>query len=60
MDNESGFYKYSDEFLHFGPNYVYAPTFTLVKEDKDTYSLPIDGWYWFESEAEAKAFFELI
>lgn len=57
---EAGFYKYADEFLFYAPNYVYAPTFTLVKEDKDTYSLPIDGWYWFESEAEAKAFFELI
>jgi hypothetical protein len=27
---------------------VYAPTYTLLKEDKDTYIYPVDGWTWYD------------
>ena len=53
------FYKLDDGLLLEGPNAVYAPTFTLLKEDKDTYTYPIDGWYWFNSEEEARQYFNL-
>lgn len=32
---------------------VYAPEYTLVESEKDTYDYPVDGWYWFESTVEA-------
>ena len=48
------FYKLDDGILLEGPNAVYAPSFTLLKEDKDTYTYPIDGWYWANSEEEAR------
>ena len=53
------FYKLDDGMLFEGPNAVYAPTFTLLKEDKDIYTYPIDGWWWFNSEEEAREFFNL-
>ena len=53
------FYKLDDGLLLEGPNAVYAPTFTLLKEDKDIYTYPIDGWYWFNSDEEAREFFNL-
>jgi hypothetical protein len=60
MDIGPAFYKKSEDGeLLYGPNNVFAPTFTLTKELKDTYDLPVDGWHWFETEAEAREFFEL-
>lgn len=49
-----GFYR-SDggDTLIYAPNYVDAPDYTLVKELKDTYQYPIQGWLWFDSEGEA-------
>lgn len=55
----AGFYKLSEGELVWGPNAVHSPTYTLLKEEKDTYNLPVDGWYWFNSLEEAKAFFEV-
>lgn len=56
MEDTSGFYKLDGELLH-GPNFVYAPTFTLLKELNNTYTYPQDGWYWFDSLELAQAFF---
>ena len=43
------------------PNFVYSPDFVLLAEDVDEYIqlgiLPMDGWYWFDSNNEAKTFF---
>lgn len=52
------FYKLDGELLE-GPNFVYGPTFTLLKEQKDTYTYPVDGWYWFDTKEEAYAFFNI-
>ena len=54
-----GFYKLDNNQLLYGPNGIYAPTFTLLKENKDEYSYPTDGWYWFDDEDGAYAFFQL-
>jgi hypothetical protein len=55
----SGFYRLNNGKLGHAPNAVRAPTFNLFLADRDTYAYPVDGWYWFDSEAEARAFFNL-
>jgi hypothetical protein len=47
MENTSGFYKEKNGEWYFAPNFVYAPTYTLLKELKDTYEYPLDGWVWY-------------
>jgi len=46
----SGFYKLEDDNWLFAPNFVQAPDYTLLKELKDTYQLPIDGWNWYDEQ----------
>jgi hypothetical protein len=58
MDDTSGFYKTDGELL-FGPNYVLNAAYELRRELHETYSYPVDGWWWFDSEAQARAFFDL-
>ena len=55
----SGFYKQeidSGPILN-GPHFVLSGSYNLYKEDKDTYTYPIGGWYWFDSIEEAYTFF---
>jgi len=61
MDNTSGFYKLNNEELLYGPNFVLGPygAYELRKETKDAHTYPVDGWYWFDSEIEARTFFGL-
>jgi hypothetical protein len=57
----SGFYKQdpeSGELLH-APNFVYARDYTLLRADHATYTLPVDGWYWFDTLKQAEAFFDI-
>lgn len=49
-----GFYKEDNNELLYAPNAVYGSGFVLVSDLKDTYQLPIDGWYWFDNEEEAR------
>lgn len=57
----TGFYKNDNGQMMCGPGWVIGPynSFELRKEQKDTYTYPIDGWYWFDSEEQAYAFFGL-
>ena len=50
------FYKKDGENLLFWPNHIWNKDYELHKEDKDTYEYPVDGWYWFENEDEARGF----
>ena len=55
MDNngidESGFYKkFEDGSWVCAPNFVYGPDFELVKDLKDTYIYPVDGWSWYDEK----------
>lgn len=60
MDDTSGFYKLDvGNVLLFAPNCVYGTDFCLFRQDHDTYTYPVDGWYWFDSEEEAKQFFRV-
>jgi len=61
MEDTSGFYKIDGDLL-YGPNFVLGPysTYELRRATKDDHTYPIDGWYWFDSEAEAKVFFNVV
>jgi hypothetical protein len=48
----AGFYKLDGDLL-YGPNFVYGPTFELLAGNKDTYTYPVEGWYWFDTLEEA-------
>lgn len=54
----SGFYKLDGELL-YGPNFVINQNYELYKEHSNSYNYPTDGWYWFDSQEEAYAFFNL-
>ena len=56
----SGFYKNDNGDLLYGTK-IYGPyeQYLLDKENKNNYAYPIDGWYWFDSEKEAKTYFDL-
>ena len=56
----SGFYKLDGDTLLFGPNFVLNANYELRKETHDQHTYPIDGWYWFNSEEEAKTFLNKI
>jgi len=46
---EAGFYKRtSDGQLHHAPEYVEGQGYILLKTEKDMYTFPVDGWYWFD------------
>ena len=50
------FYKKIEDELLKGEN-INSPVVTLKAEDKDNYTYPQDGWYWFDTFDEALAFF---
>lgn len=58
-NNTAGFYKKEDINLWYGPNFVISSWYDLRKETKDQHTYPIDGWYWFDSEEEAREFFNM-
>jgi hypothetical protein len=57
-EDTSGFYKVDGSLL-FGPHYVLNANYELHREQHETYAYPVDGWYWFDTEGEARAFFNL-
>lgn len=58
MEDTSGFYKLDGDLL-YGPNFVLNASYELRRETKDQHSYPVEGWYWFDSEVEAREFFGL-
>ena len=59
MIDTSGFYKYENEELFYAPNKVINKDYILLRELKDTYTYPVSGWYWFDTLAEAREFFDI-
>lgn len=59
MEDTSGFYKLDGEILLFGPHFVLNANYELYRDQHETYTYPVDGWYWFDSELEARIFFGL-
>jgi hypothetical protein len=56
-----GFYKCDEESRLFcAPNYIIFPDgIELSIDQKDTYTYPVNDWYYFNSEEEARIFFNL-
>jgi len=55
---ERGFYKLSEGNLLFATA-VSSMGYTLLLEEKDSYDLPIDGWYYFKNETNARNYFRI-
>jgi len=53
------FYKLIDTTLHYGPFVQHADGTFLHPEHFDMSTLPYDGWYYFDTEQEAKTFFNI-
>lgn len=51
----SGFYKRDGEQLLYGPNFVLNADYELRRETREQNALPVDGWQWFDTAAEAYA-----
>jgi hypothetical protein len=49
-----GFYKDDNGFLVWSADRVLNENFELWLDQKDTYTYPVEGWYWFDSEVEAR------
>ena len=58
MDDTSGFYKL-DGIVLYGREAVESLEFSLYRDQKDSYSYPVYGWYWFDTEDEAYTFFNV-
>ena len=54
----SGFYKLDADLL-YGPTFVLNANYQLRRETHDQHTYPIDGWYWFNSDKEARLFLGL-
>lgn len=53
------FYKLIDEQLHYGPTVQFPTGEYLSVDTMDQYTLPLYDWYYFETEEEAKAFYNI-
>lgn len=51
-----GFYKFSDDILHYAATSIHAPDFVLLAANHADYTYPTGGWYWFDSRQQAEAF----
>jgi hypothetical protein len=57
MIDTSGFYN--QDSLIRSANSVYGPGFTLLRQDKDTYDYPVQGWWWFDNAFQAAQAFNV-
>jgi hypothetical protein len=48
MEDTSGFYKFEDDNWQYAPNFVYGPGYELLRENKDQYQYPVEGWSWYD------------
>ena len=49
------FFKSDEGQLLAAIERVSGPDFELRVELRDQYTYPVDGWFWFDTEAEARA-----
>ena len=52
---EAGFYKYDVDVMYSSGS-IFTGGYALLPQFKDTYTYPIDGWYWFNTPQEAAQF----
>lgn len=49
----SGFYKQEEDGSWiYAPNFVYGFNFELLRERKDSYEYPANGWTWYDENKE--------
>lgn len=53
------FFKLDNTELLEAPNFIYAPGYELAATLHEEYTYPYDGWYWFDTQEEAKTFFNI-
>jgi hypothetical protein len=53
MESTAGFYKVDGELL-YAPNGVLHACYELLPDLKNTYTYPVDGWTWYDSEEAAR------
>jgi hypothetical protein len=53
-----GFYRFLDDTLQFGTK-IYAPNYTLLADDHESYAYPVEGWHWFDTIQEAEVLFQI-
>jgi hypothetical protein len=51
------FYKLTSSQEYSKGDTVISAEYSLIADQKDTYDLPVDGWYWFDTDSEADSFF---
>lgn len=57
--NTQGFYKNENGILLYSSTTVESATYLLIADNHKEYAYPIDGWYWFYNEEEARIFLNL-
>jgi len=55
MEDTSGFYRNNHGEIQYAPNFVLSSVYELRKETKAKHDYPVDGWFWFDSEDQAKS-----
>lgn len=58
-DINEGFYKIDGDEILYAPNFVYSKDFEIEINNKEKYTYPIHGWYYFETEESAMKFFDV-
>lgn len=58
MEDTSGFYKLEDDNWLYAPNFVYGPSYELIKENKDSYTYPVEEWEWYDESPIEESFIE--
>lgn len=53
------YFNYTDEEL-FQSDFISLDGLDLTTLDKDDHTYPVQGWYWFDTLEEAKAFFNIV
>jgi hypothetical protein len=49
------FYKFDQGRVFVAPNSVKSSEYELLATNKDSYTYPVHGWYWFDTDEAAEA-----
>ncbi len=59
MDETRGFFKVENGELIIARTNIGGPGFDLFFEMPHLQTYPIEGWYWFDTELQAREFFNI-
>lgn len=48
------FYRIENESLFKAEDNIFGPGYDLLLQDYETYEYPLCGWYWFDTDEDAK------